>query len=413
MTEPADTSNGLQTMRRRASGLLVVAVVVYIIARTQQDSSTVWGYVRATAEAAMVGGVADWFAVTALFRHPLGIPIPHTAIVATRKDAIGANLGLFVEENFLSADTIRTRIAAAEPAARIGEWLGSTTNVDRLVDRAANIAARAIEAFDDDQLQRAVDDILAARAAKLDHGNGLAELIDMSRRGQHHEVLVSATCRVAIEYMTDQRATLRRLLGDESPRWVPSIIDDQVFNRLHQAAISAITEIRHDLNHPARRALDRQLDDLKVRLRDDDHLRSKVSTSVENLISHPDVRDFSTRMGRDIRALIVSELTTPDSATRDTATRSVTDFGGQMTSDASLRDRIDASLSTAATKAAEIAGPELASLIESTVARWDGAETADRIEQQVGRDLQFIRINGTIVGGLVGLSIHTVGEVFL
>ncbi|MBN4059685.1 DUF445 domain-containing protein, partial [Acidimicrobium ferrooxidans] len=305
MTELADTSNGFVTMRRRASGLLVLAVLVYIIARTQQDSSTVWGYVRATAEAAMVGGVADWFAVTALFRHPLGIPIPHTAIIAIRKDAIGANLGSFVEENFLSADTIRARIAAAEPAARIGEWLGSTTNVDQMVDRVANIAARAIEAFDDDQLQRAIDDILAARLAKLDHSNGLAELIDISRSGRHHEVLVSATCRVAIDYMTDQRATLRRLLGDESPRWVPSIIDDQVFNRLHQAAISAVTEIRHDLHHPARRALDRQLDGLKVRLRDDDNLRSKVSTSVENLISHPDVRDFSTRMGRDIRALIV------------------------------------------------------------------------------------------------------------
>jgi len=413
-TAAAETgASGFRTMRRRATGLLIAAVVVYIVARSLEDSGTAWGYVRATAEAAMVGGVADWFAVTALFRHPLRIPIPHTAIIPTRKDAIGASLGSFVEENFLSPETISTRIEAAEPSARIGRWLADSDNVEYLTGRIANVAASALETFDDEQLQRAVDDIVAARLAKLDHSRGLAELIDVSRRGQHHEVLVSALCRVTIEYLNDQRATLRLLLGDKSPKWVPAILDDQVFARLHDAAVSVLTDIRIDLAHPGRRSLDRQLDTLAARLRSDEQLRGKVSVAATNLIAHPDVREFSSRMGTDLKRLAVTELTTTDSATRHTATRVVGDFGDRLLADADLQKRLDALLAKAASKATEVAGPELAALIASTVAKWDGAEAADRIEEQVGRDLQFIRINGTIVGGLVGLLIHTIGEVLL
>jgi len=413
-TAAAETgAGGFRTMRRRATGLLIAAVVVYIVARSLEDSGTAWGYVRATAEAAMVGGVADWFAVTALFRHPLRIPIPHTAIIPTRKDAIGASLGAFVEENFLSAETISSRIEAAEPSARIGEWLASPENVEYLTGRVANMVASALETFDDEQLQRAVDDIVAARLAKLDHSRGLAELIGVSRRGQHHEVLVSALCQVTIEYLNDQHATLRLLLGDKSPRWVPAILDDQVFARLHDAAVSLLSDIRTDLDHPARRSLDRQLDTLAARLRSDEQLRGKVSVAATNLIAHPDVREFSSRMGTDLKRLAITELTTIDSATRHTALRVVGDFGERLLADADLQKRLDASLSKAASKATEVAGPELAALIASTVAKWDGAEAADRIEEQVGRDLQFIRINGTIVGGLVGLLIHTIGEVLL
>ena len=361
----------------------------------------------------MVGGVADWFAVTALFRHPLGLPIPHTAIISKRKDAIGASLGSFVETNFLSPETITNRVSSAEPARRVARWLDAPDHVDEVTGRIANIIARGLETFDDEQLQRAIDEIVAARLSNLDHGRSLAELLDVSRRGQHHEVLISALCRVTIDYLNDQQATLRRMLGDESPWWVPSILDDQVFHRLHGAAVSMLTDIRHDMAHPARIALDRQLDTLATRLRTDETLRLKVSEATVNMINHPEVRDFSTRMGRDLKRLAIDELTNPASVTRSTATRIVHDFGAKMRDDADVRQRVDAWLANAATTATKIAGPELASLIEATVAKWDGQETADRIEQHVGRDLQFIRINGTLVGGLVGLTIHTIGELFL
>ena len=400
-------------MRHRATGLLVAAVALYVVARSLETSGNGWSYVRATAEAAMVGGVADWFAVTALFRHPLGLPIPHTAIISKRKDAIGASLGSFVETNFLSPETITNRVSSAEPARRVARWLDAPDHVDEVTGRIANIIARGLETFDDEQLQRAIDEIVAARLSNLDHGGSLAELLDVSRRGQHHEVLISALCRVTIDYLNDQQATLRRMLGDESPWWVPSILDDQVFHRLHGAAVSMLTDIRHDMAHPARIALDRQLDTLATRLRTDETLRLKVSEATVNMINHPEVRDFSTRMGRDLKRLAIDELTNPASVTRSTATRIVHDFGAKMRDDADVRQRVDAWLANAATTATKIAGPELASLIEATVAKWDGQETADRIEQQVGRDLQFIRINGTLVGGLVGLTIHTIGELFL
>lgn len=400
-------------MRRNATGLLIAAVVLYVVARSLESPGDGWSYVRATAEAAMVGGVADWFAVTALFRHPLGLPIPHTAIIPRRKDAIGASLGAFVEENFMSSTTIATRIETAQPARRIGEWLVDERNVSELVERVSRMTASAIESFDDEQLQRAIDDVVAARLRELDHSNGLAELTDVIRRGGHHQLLVDAGSRLALDFLVDQRSLLRDILGDESPRWVPSIVDDRVFDRLHSSAVSLLTDIRRDPLHPARTALERQLERLAARLRTDELLRSKVGSGMRGLIDHSEVRAFTTRLATDLRALAVHELREPASPTRTTAARIVTDIAADLRSDADLAHRVDQWLTRTATTVAEVAGPEFASIIESTVERWDGVETADRIEEQVGRDLQFIRINGTIVGGLVGLTIHAVGELLL
>ncbi len=400
-------------MRLVATGLLLAAVALYVVARSLESPGDGWSYVRATAEAAMVGAIADWFAVTALFRHPLGLPIPHTAIIPRRKDAIGASLGSFVEENFLSAETIATRIETAAPARRLGDWLADPDHVDDLTARLCRISAQAIAQFDDDRLQAAIDDVIAARLRELDHPTGLAQLTDVITAGRHHDVLVDAAARVTIDFLVDQRGALRTMLGGESPWWVPSILDDAVFDRLHSAGLSFVRDVRRQRNHPARGALDRQLERLVLRLRTDERLRGKVRDGVSGIIDHPDVRGFATELAKDLRRLAVDELSAADSATRQTVSRIIADLGRDLREDDELAARADAWLTRTAAGAAEIAGPEFASIIESTVERWDGQDTADRIEEQVGRDLQFIRINGTIVGGLIGFTIHLIGETLL
>ncbi|MCP3936894.1 MAG: DUF445 domain-containing protein [Actinomycetia bacterium] len=401
--------NDVRAMKRRATGLLVLAVVVYVIARTLEAEGGAWGYVRAAAEAAMVGGLADWFAVTALFRHPLRIPIPHTAIIPKRKDAIGDSLGDFVQTNFLSAEVVAPRVEAAAPAERLGSWLANPDSARSVAGQIGTSLSGVAEVLDDRQVQAAIDEVVVDRLSRLDAANGIATAIEAVTNGRHHEVLVDALSRVTIEYLIHNQATLRLMLGDESPWWVPGAVDDAVFRRLHEAAYNVVSAIRYDQGHPARDALDRQLASLVERLRTDEVMRRKVATAVANILDHPDVRQVSATIGQELKQFIVTEMNDPNSAARVRVEQAIVEFGGRIRSDENLRKSVDDWLVRAAVHVSDQLRPEVAGLISSTVERWDGEETSDRIEQQIGRDLQFIRINGTLVGGLAGLAIHAIG----
>lgn len=400
-------------MKRRATGLLLLAVVVYVVSRSLEADSSGWGYVRATAEAAMVGGLADWFAVTALFRHPLRLPIPHTAIIPKRKDAIGDALGDFVQGNFMSAEVVSARVAAAQPARRVGGWLSKPESATAVAAQLGSALTGVAEVLDDEQVQTAIDEVVIDRLSRLDASNGLATAIEAVTDGRHHEVLVDALSRVTLDYLIHNQDTLRNLVDDESPWWVPSVIDDAVFRRLHEAAYNVVSAIRYEKDHPARQALDRQLVSLVARLRTDDVLRRKVATAVGNILEHPDVREVSATIGRELKRFVVTEMNDPSSAARSRVERALVEFGERILADPELERSVDVWLTRAAVHVSDQMRPEVAGLISSTVERWDPEDTSQRLEQQIGRDLQFIRINGTLVGGLAGLLIHTIGHTLL
>lgn len=403
----------LRAMKRRATGLLLVAVVVYVVARSLEGDSTGWGYVRATAEAAMVGGLADWFAVTALFRHPLRLPIPHTAIIPKRKDAIGNALGEFVQSNFMSGEVVSARVEAARPAQRVGRWLSKPESATTVATQLGAALTGVSEVLDDEQVQSAIDEVVIDRLSRLDAANGLATAIEAVTDGRHHDVLVDALSRVTLDYLIHNQATLRTLVSDESPWWVPSVLDDAVFRRLHEAAYNVVSAIRYERDHPARQALDRQLASLVARLRTDDVLRRKVATAVGNVLEHPDVREVSATIGRELKRFVVTEMNSPQSPARSRVERALVEFGQRILTDPNLEGSVDAWLTRAAVHISDQLRPEVVELISSTVERWDPQDTSLRLEQQIGRDLQFIRINGTLVGGLAGLAIHTVGHTLL
>ncbi|MCB0989592.1 MAG: DUF445 domain-containing protein [Acidimicrobiales bacterium] len=400
-------------MKRRATGLLLAAVVVYVVARSLEGDSTGWGYVRATAEAAMVGGLADWFAVTALFRHPLRLPIPHTAIIPKRKDAIGNALGEFVQSNFMSGEVVSARVEAARPAQRVGGWLSKPEAATSLATQLGAALTGISEVLDDEQVQSAIDEVIIDRLSRLDAANGLATAIEAVTDGRHHDVLVDALSRVTLDYLIHNQDTLRTLVSDESPWWVPSVLDDAVFRRLHEAAYNVVSAIRYERDHPARQALDRQLASLVTRLRTDDVLRRKVATAVGNVLEHPDVREVSATIGRELKRFVVTEMNNPQSPARSRVETALVEFGQRILTDPSLEASVDAWLTRAAVHISDQLRPEVVELISSTVERWDPQDTSLRLEQQIGRDLQFIRINGTLVGGLAGLAIHTVGHTLL
>jgi uncharacterized membrane-anchored protein YjiN (DUF445 family) len=402
--------SGFHQMRRFATLLFVAVTVLYLVVRIGTDSRGVWGYVRAFAEAAMVGALADWFAVTALFRRPLGLPIPHTAIVAERKNEIGRGLGEFVQTNFLTPGVLAARVHDATPGLRLGAWLESSANVVTATDgvaRAINVGAGLLR---DDDVQRLLESTIRARLETVPAAPVLGRLLDTVRDNGRQAQLVSAVLERLADGLDTNREALRRRFATESPWWVPDPLDDKVFTRLFDGFTRLLNDLRRDPTHQIRREIDRRIDQFVHDLQSDPKLLAKGEQAKAELLEHPAVREWIASAWTDIKTSLLAQTRDPSSALQQRIALGVEKFGGRLRTDQELRTRIDGFVERSVVRMVESSGQEVADLITTTVERWDTDETVERIESQIGRDLQFIRINGTIVGGLAGLVIHVVGQ---
>lgn len=399
-------------MKLLAISLLVLAAVVYIVCRTIGHSSGAWGYVQAAAEASMVGGLADWFAVTALFRYPLGLRIPHTAIIPNKKDSIGAGLAGFVQEYFLTSEIVGERVAAAQVPRRLGEWLASPEHAARVGEELSAAISGLAATLHDNELRDAVAAFADKRLRELDAAPLLARLLDaVCDSGQHQKVLTT-TLRGLMKFLDENRATFRQRLGAESPEWVPDWIDERVFNRGFTALQSFLADITLDSEHELRGAFDRQLRTLAERLRTDPEKIEQVARAKAELLDHPQVREWLSTLWMSGKTLVVTGAADPNSDLRRGVERLVVRAGEVLRDDPSVAARVDAVLQRVAGHVVVHYGDDLTAVISSTIERWDTAETSRRLELQVGRDLQFIRINGTVVGSLAGLAIYAIGQLF-
>lgn len=410
--EPSDDDRrrDLRRMKAAATALLVLAAIVFVVARILEDERAWAGYVRATAEAAMVGALADWFAVTALFKHPLGLPIPHTAIIKKRKDQIGASLGGFVRDNFLTREVVSERLEQAELGRRVGTWLADPHNARTVGEQSAAVVRGVTEVMNDDVVQNGLEQVVTNRIKQIPVTPVLGKAIDVAIEGEHHEVLVEATLAGVAAFLDENRATFRERLGTESPWWVPEPIDDRVFDKIYTAVSSFLDDIGRQRQHPLRRELDARTRELSVKLKESDDLRDRGEALKTELLDHPEVRRWSESLWLRIKSGLLEAAEDPTSPFREHLETAIGEAGRSLETDPELQAKIDAWIVGATGYVAEQFREEVADLIATTVQRWDTDETSDRIELQVGRDLQFIRINGTIVGGLAGLAIHTISE---
>lgn len=397
-------------MRRLATAMLVAVVVLYLVVRTASDSSGVWGFVRAFAEAAMVGALADWFAVTALFRRPLGLPIPHTAIVAERKNEIGRGLGEFVQTNFLTPGVLAERVHDAAPAEHLGTWLAQSSNVETASDAVARGITVGAGLLRDDDVQRLIESTIRQHLDTVRAAPVLGRLLDTVREGGRQEQLVSAVLARLGDGLRTNREVLRQRFATESPWWVPDPLDERVFARMFEGFARFIDDLQRDPTHPLRGEIDRRIDQFVHDLQHDPVFLAEGERSKAELLDHPAVRGWIEAAWTDLKALLLRQTRDPSSDLRQRILKGVEEFGGRLRTDEELRARIDRFVERSVVRMVESSGREVADLITSTVERWDTDETVERIETQIGRDLQFIRINGTIVGGLAGLVIHTVGQ---
>jgi uncharacterized membrane-anchored protein YjiN (DUF445 family) len=402
----------LRRMKSTAAGLLVLAAVVYVLCRLAGDGRGAWGYIEAAAEASMVGGLADWFAVTALFRYPLGIPIPHTAIIPRKKDQIGEALADFVKDHFLTSEIVAERVAAAQVPRRVGDWLADPDHARRVAAELSTAVSGLAATLHDNELRDAVAAFADKRLRELDTGPLLARLLDaVCDSGQHQQVLTTAL-KGLMRFLDDNRAVLRRRVSEESPEWVPDWVDDRVFNKAFTALQSFLADVTSQPDHELRGAYDRQLRALAARLRSDPEQIAKVERAKNELLDHPQVREWLSTLWLRGKTLVVDGAQDPSSDLRRGVERLVVRAGEVLRDDPQLSGRVEGALQKLAQHVVTHYGDDLTGVISSTIERWDTEATSRRLELQIGRDLQFIRINGTVVGALAGLAIYTVTQVF-
>jgi uncharacterized membrane-anchored protein YjiN (DUF445 family) len=402
----------LDVMKRRATGLLALAAAVFGVATAFEGQYPWLGYVRATAEASLVGGLADWFAVTALFRHPLGLPIPHTAIVATRKERIGRILGTFVQNHFLSREVIAANLRAARPAERAARWLSDPEHSRRVARQVASGLAKTLEALPDDDVRQLVHQVLNARLRSLRVAPALGKTLALVLADDRHQGLLNEAVRLAAGAVRDNRDMIRDKVRAESPWWVPGVVDDQIYQRIMGTVESLLRDIGARPEHPLRAAFDRALRDFVDRLQHAPEVIARAEALKEEWLADPAIADLSARLWDATRRAIVSYATGADGAAPGPLERGLSEFGAALLANEALLAEIDDLTIDLAATVVERYRQEIGNLIAQTVAGWDPQATSRRFELAVGRDLQFVRINGTLVGGLVGLGIYAVSRLW-
>lgn len=400
----------LATMKRRAT-LLLVAVTVVFVAITVFGPKAGWdGYVQAMAEAAMVGALADWFAVTALFRHPLGLPIPHTAVVVERKDQFASTLGEFIQESFLTPEAIVARLRRAELIPRMASWLDDEEHARRVAAEMLDGAVTVADLMHDDDVHRVIERLMRERVESVPLSPLAGKALSFAIRDGRHQQALESGLRELDNYLDTHRDELRMRLGERSPWWLPGAAEDRIFERLIEGARTVVKEMLDDTDHSLRQRFEARLLKLVEDLETSPEYLEKGEKLKQEMLAHPMVNEWVTSMWVDAKAMLRAEAENPDSALRDKLSGMVMAVGRRLRDDPVLAEKLEASAETGVTYVVERFRGEIVDLVTDTISKWDATETADRLELLLGPDLQYIRINGTVVGALAGLVLHSIAE---
>jgi uncharacterized membrane-anchored protein YjiN (DUF445 family) len=399
-------------MRRRATALLGVFALLFLVTslvmHLQHGRSPFWmGLLRATAEAAMVGGIADWFAVTALFRHPLGIPIPHTAIVAQRKDRIGRSLGNFVGNNFLAREVIARQLHGMKLGERAARWLSEPEHQARVARAIAGGMARAADAIPDAELRVAVQDTVVNQLRRVHVAPLLGDVLALATTDDRHQEFLDRLVTLVNRIVEDNKELIRVRIAEESPWWVPGAIDDKLYQKIVSGIERTLAEVAADDAHPLRSQFDKALRDFVEKLHTSPETIARAEAMKERLLDHPAVAELTDALLGAARTSL-AKYAGPDAPTPEPLERALGAIAERALGNEALVRDVDESVERLVLGVVDQYRPEVAELIARTVEGWDASDASAKIEVQIGRDLQFIRINGTLVGGLVGMLLYVI-----
>ena len=398
-----------RTMRRTATGLLVLMAGIFIVTGRYLDVHPAVGFIHAFAEAAMVGGLADWFAVTALFRHPLGLPIPHTAIIPENKDRIADTMAQFLRENFLTPAVVARRMAHMNLAGALGAYLADpqAQRDSRTRAGASELAIEVLESLDPERLGGQVRSGLKAQLERLEIAPLLGQMLDAMIADGRHRLLIDKIIRWAGLVLEDNEDMVRSMIHQRANALLRLTgLDERLANSVLDGLYKLLAEVLVDPQHPLRSKIEEGLHELARGMREDPEMQERVERFKRELLSNPAIAGWWQDVWERLRAGLIDMIRRQDGDAGGYIGETLAELGAALRDDARLQTQVNRFARRTAVGVATRYGDQIVQLVSETVRRWDARTLTDRMESAVGRDLQFIRINGTLVGGLVGVVIH-------
>ncbi|WP_312419964.1 DUF445 domain-containing protein [Epilithonimonas sp.] len=402
----------LRQYKTLATGLFILMMMTFMaMTILQKQSHSHWiGYIKAFSEAAMVGALADWFAVTALFNYPLGIKIPHTNLIENSKEKIGDNLGIFVVDNFLSPENIRPYIQKLKVSVYIGDWLSKEKNQDVLINELSSILKDIVNKLDDD----AVVKFISSKAEEMTDsiklnsviGNGIEYLLS---KNDHQKIITSLSSQIK-GYILENQKMISERVGKESFFLIPKSIDNKIAEKITKGLSDYFLEVEQNGNHPLRNEITNKILDFSKELRDEPRWKTEFDTIKSDFIQSDKIKQYSSDIWQSLKSSLIKELSEEVSTLKSYVKKNIDEFVANLQNDEQFQDRIDGWVRLTAYKYILKNTQNFGELISTTVGNWEGKELSRKLELEVGKDLQFIRINGTIVGGIVGLLIYTIAN---
>ncbi len=402
----------LRKMQRIATGLLVAMTLLFLITSAFEGRIHWLGFVRAFAEAAMIGALADWFAVTALFRHPLGLPIPHTAIIPARKGRIAVNFGSFVERNFIDPDRIVERLRRQDVAGRLARLMRQPERAAQIADVAAEGLRGLLRVANDDDVGQVLARGFSERLGTVPAAPMIGRLLGAAAEDQRQREILVQLIEVATGWIETNQDSIRKRIAGELPIWLPSIVDQKIYEKLLDAARRTLHDLHTNPNHPLYDQFISTVDTWIQNLQHDPQVRARGEEIKSEVLAQPMLREIAGSVWQDLKASLLAQSSTPDSQLRRSIAAALAHLGDALERDPDWRTKVNGWAETLVRHLVQRYGRAAGEFITHTVNGWDTADTVRKIELQFGRDLQFIRINGTIVGGLAGLVIYSVSLLF-
>lgn len=405
----------LRKYKAFATGLFVLMAIIFVITTILQKTNTShWiGYVRAFSEAAMVGALADWFAVTALFRHPLGLPIPHTNLIENSKERLGDNLGSFVVTNFLSPQNIRPYIQKLKISNFVGEWLIKEKNQDILIKNLSDIVLDILNKLDDS----AVSGFISKKVSEMTNdikfnviiGNGINYLLD---KNDHQRIITNLSKQIK-DYIIENDEMIEERVKKGSYSFIPSFVDNKIAEKIASGLSDFFKEVEEDPQHGIRDLITKKIYEFSQDLKEDPKWEDEFKNIKDGLLKNEKLNEYSNDIWMSIKNTLTKELQEDQSSLKKYISQNLNEFSQNLKTDEKLQNKIDHWVRVTAYKYILKNTHQFGNLISSTVGNWKGKELSEKMELEVGKDLQFIRVNGTLVGGLVGLIIYTIANFFI
>ncbi|GAA4163389.1 DUF445 domain-containing protein [Chryseobacterium ginsenosidimutans] len=405
----------LRKYKAFATGLFVLMAVIFIITTIlQKNNDSHWiGYVRAFSEAAMVGALADWFAVTALFRHPLGLPIPHTNLIENSKQRLGDNLGSFVVSNFLSPQNIRPYIQKLKISGFVGEWLGKEKNQEVLIKNLSDIVLDILNKLDDSTVSQFISKKVSEMTdgIKLNKivGNGIGYILE---KNDHQRIITNLSSQIK-NYITENEEMIKDRVKKGSYTFIPAFVDNKIADKIASGLADFFKEIEEDSQHEIRNLITEKIHEFSIDLKEDPKWDDEFKTIKNDLLKGDKLEEYSNDIWISIKNTLKKELQEDQSSLKNYLSKNLNEFSQNLKTDENFQNKIDHWVRVTAYKYILKNTHQFGNLISSTVGNWQGKELSEKLELEVGKDLQFIRVNGTLVGGLVGLIIYTIAHFFL